>query len=177
MAGRHSKRREVFLSHSSKDRRFVAKLAAALKKHGVSYWFSVSHIAGARQWHDEIGRALQRCNWFLVVLTPDSVKSAWVKNELLFALNNERYRERIIPVLLKRCNHKRLSWTISQFQFVDFTLDFQKGCRELLRVWKLRNRVQSIRCVVRRWGPHGWRDERAGSKRRTRLLQARLRLH
>jgi len=33
------------------------------------------HIVAAKQWHDEIGNALSRCDWFIVVLTPDSVRS------------------------------------------------------------------------------------------------------
>ncbi len=128
-------RREVFLSHSSKDRKFVLRLARMLKRHKVRYWYSATHIAGAKQWHDEIGRALARCDWFLVVLTPDSVSSPWVKRELLFALNDARYHERIIPLLRKPCKHPRLSWTLAEFQFVDFSGDFDGGCRRLMQVW------------------------------------------
>ena len=98
---------EVFLSHSSKDLDFVVRLARVLKRHKIRYWYSATHIAGAKQWHDEIGRALARCDWFLVVLTPDSVRSPWVKRELLFALNEFRYNERIIPVLRRPCEYSR----------------------------------------------------------------------
>jgi len=130
-------RRYVFLSHSSRDRAFVRRLARELKRHGVRYWYSATHIAGAKQWHDEIGRALARCNWFLLVLTPDAVRSSWVKRELLFALNEDRYNERIIPLLRKPCDYSRLSWTLPNLQLVDFTANFQLGCRQLLRIWGL----------------------------------------
>jgi len=130
-------KREVFLSHSSQDRSFVVRLARTLKQHKIKYWYSATHIAGAKQWHDEIGRALARCEWFLVVLTPDSVRSVWVKRELLFALNQDRYNERIIPVLRKPCDFTRLSWTLDEFQFVDFTRNFDWGCQRLLRIWEI----------------------------------------
>lgn len=130
-------RREVFLSHANKDRDFVVRLAHMLKNHKVHYWYSAAHIAGAKQWHDEIGRALRRCDWFLIVLTPNSVRSQWVKRELLFALNEGRYNERIIPVLRKPCKYSRLSWTLPEFQLVDFSGSFDLGCRQLLRIWKL----------------------------------------
>ena len=130
-------RREVFLSHSSKDRDFVVRLARALKAHKVRYWYSAVHIVGAKQWHDEIGRALRRCDWFLIVLTPDSVRSQWVKRELLFALNERRYNERIIPLLRKPCEYARLSWALPEFQLVDFSGSFDMGCRQLLRIWKM----------------------------------------
>jgi TIR domain len=130
-------RSAVFLSLSSKDRDFVVRLARVLKDHKGRYWYSAAHIAGAKQWHDEIGRALRRCDWFLIVLTPDSVRSQWVKRELLFALNEGRYNERIIPVLRKPCEYSRLSWTLPEFQLVDFSGSFDVGCRQLLRIWKL----------------------------------------
>jgi hypothetical protein len=131
----------VFLSHSSSDRRFVEGLARFLKEQGIRYWFSVAHIVGATQWHDEIGAALDRCTWFLVVLTPSSVRSEWVKRELLFALNAKRYKERIIPLLLKPCDAARLSWTLGEFQFVDFTKGLEAGYGQLLRVWRRKART------------------------------------
>ena len=76
-------KREVFLSHSGRDRGFVVRLARVLKTHKIKYWYSETHIVAAKQRHDEIGDALSRCDWFIVVLTPDSVRSQWVKRELL----------------------------------------------------------------------------------------------
>jgi|SRR5579862_268356 len=135
MAGSLPAKREVFLSHSSQDRAFVVRLAAVLKAHRVKYWYSATHIVAAKQWHDEIGKALARCDWLLVVLTPQSVRSQWVKRELLYALNQDRYNERIIPLLRKPCNYAQLSWTLPEFQVLDFSGNFDVGCRTLLRVW------------------------------------------
>ena len=128
-------RKGVFLSPSTKDRKFVLSLARTLKGHRIPYWYSATHIAIARQWHDEIGKALKRCDWFLVVLTPDAVKSDWVKRELLFALSDNRYNKRIIPLLLKNCNYSDISWTLPSFQFVDFRNDIEAGFRRLFRLW------------------------------------------
>lgn len=137
MPPKEGPQKEVFLSHSNKDRRFVGHLARVLKGHKVRYWYSAAHILGAKQWHDEIGRALRRCEWFLIILTPDSVRSQWVKREMLFALDDIRYNERIVPLLLKPCDYSRLSWTLPEFQLVDFSGSFELGCRQLLRIWKM----------------------------------------
>jgi hypothetical protein len=67
-------------------------------------FLSKANIQGAQQWHDQIGTALRRCDWFLLVLSPQSVQSRWVKHELIYALQENRYRERIIPVLYKTCD-------------------------------------------------------------------------
>lgn len=134
---RSSLPREVFLSHSARDRRFAGRIARVLRRHGIPVWYSHTNILGAKQWHDEIGRALARCDWFAVLLSPHSVKSLWVKRELVYALNEARYDNRIVPVLYKPCAHANLSWTLAEFQFVDFIDDFDQGCRSLLRVWGL----------------------------------------
>ena len=71
--------RELFLSHSGADTKFVKRLARALAAHGVTCFVSEQHIQAAQDWHDRIGDALQRCDWFLAVLSPEAVRSEWVK--------------------------------------------------------------------------------------------------
>jgi hypothetical protein len=71
-------------------------------------------------------------------MSPHAVNSEWVKRELVFALNNAQYRGRIVPLLRRRCEYQRLSWTLDQSQFVDFTSSADEGLKELMRVWGLR---------------------------------------
>jgi len=135
---------KIFLSHSSTDRAFVLRLVEVFKQNQISFWYSETDIQGARQWHDEIGRALAKCNWFLLVVTPNAIRSPWVKRELLFALEQKRYNERIIPLLHKHCKYTRLSWTLSGFQIVDFTLNFEAACQKLLRIWGSGDRSHAV---------------------------------
>lgn len=128
---------EVFLSHSSSDHDFVNNLANMLRSHGIPVWYSQTNILGAQQWHDEIGRALIRCDWFVVVLSPNSVASMWVKRELLFALQQTRFEKKIVPILYQDCDIDSLSWVLSSLQMVDYRNRFEEGCRDLLRVWGL----------------------------------------
>ena len=64
--------KEIFLSHSNLDRSFADSIAETLRGHGIPVWYSQTNILGAQQWHDEIGEALKRCDWFIVFfhLTP-----------------------------------------------------------------------------------------------------------
>jgi hypothetical protein len=41
----------------------------------------------------------------------------------------------IVPVMLTDCSFESLSWTLSAFQRIDFTDNFDDGCRALLRIW------------------------------------------
>jgi hypothetical protein len=135
-------RGEIFLSHASHDQAFATRLAAALTRHRLKVFYSRKSLRGAQQWHDEIGKALRRCNWFLVVLSPAAVKSEWVRRELVYALQSKRYHKRIAPLLFRPCDVDRLSWTISGFQHIDFRKDFDAAASDLLALWKVRYRTK-----------------------------------
>jgi hypothetical protein len=129
---------EAFLSHSSKNGAFADRLASVLSGHKIKTFYSKKSIRGAQEWHDEIGAALKRCDWFLLVLSPQSVASRWVKHELIYALQENRYRGRIVPLQYKTCDADSLSWTLPGFQWIDFRKDFDQGCKELLALWNRR---------------------------------------
>jgi hypothetical protein len=127
---------EVFLSHSSRDRRFTKRIADFLRSRGIRAWYSEHHIRGAQRWHNAIGRALARATHLLVILSPDSVTSTWVYRELTYALQRRRFDESIIPILYRSCDVERLSWTLSGIQILDFRRrSFEQGCAALLRVF------------------------------------------
>ena len=128
---------EVFLSHSSQDRQFASDLAGVVRRHGIPVWYSQTNILGAQQWQDEIGAALQRCDWFALVLSPNSAESMWVKRELSYALQQNRFENRIVPIVYQASNFEQLSWTLSLFQMIDFTGVHDDGYRDLLRIWGL----------------------------------------
>ena len=128
---------EIFLSHSDCDRQFVEDLVAMMRRHGLPVWYSRTNILGAQQWHDEIGAALHRCDWFVLVLSPSAVESMWVKRELMFSLQQNRFENKIVPLLYQPCDYDQLSWTLSSFQMIDFTQTFEQGCRDLLLLWGL----------------------------------------
>jgi hypothetical protein len=139
MASRKRKTRtlpvEVFLSHSAKDKRFLKRLVPVLRDHGLSAWFSEHGIRGAAQWHDEIGAALARCDWMIVILSPAAVASRWVKREVTHAVEEPRFDGRIIPLRISVCSAKELSWVLPQIQTIDFIGRFDDACRELFAIW------------------------------------------
>jgi hypothetical protein len=129
--------KEVFLSHSSKNRALAAFLAQTLRNHGIPVWYSPTNIKSAEQWHDEIGKALRRCDWFLVLLTKASVSAKWVRMELFYALNHNRYNNHILPVKAERCKYEDLSWTLGEIQRVNFNGRTNAGFKQILATWGL----------------------------------------
>lgn len=132
--------RELFLSHAHQDEDLALRLAADLRRHGVRVWISERHITPSRQWLDEIGRALDRCDWFAVLLTPAAVTSLWVQREVYFALEQKRYGGRIVPLLVTKCNIKKLAWPLTAIQMIDFT-PYPRGVRDLLAIWGIAHRT------------------------------------
>lgn len=126
---------EIFISHSSVDHPFATRIGDVLEAHGLPYWYSRRDIVGAQQWHDEIGKALARCDWFLLILSPAATASKWVKRELSYALQEDAYEGRLVVLDYQPADPKKLSWTLPGLQWVDFQHSFEDGCRELLRVW------------------------------------------
>jgi hypothetical protein len=127
--------REIFLSHASKDRRQARELAQALRDVGLKVWYSESHLQGAQPWHDELGRALKRCDWLLLLLTPSAIRSKWVKRELVYALSDDRYEDHIIPFILKPCNPLKLSWVLQTIQMIDATSNRSAAIQKVSTLW------------------------------------------
>ena len=137
--------KEIFLSHSSQDREITSRIAETLRNHGIPVWYSASNIRGAQQWHDEIGKALKRCDWFLVLLSNHSIASQWVKRELSYALIHSQYNGKILPITLENCDYESLSWTLDSFQMVDLHADYEAGCRDILNTWGFGLDVDNLR--------------------------------
>ena len=128
---------EVFLSHSNLDQDFVTNLANMLRHHGIPVWYSQTNIIGAQQWHDEIGPALRRCDWFLLVLSHNSVASMWVKRELIFTLQQNRFENRIVPYFIRIVTLRVFLGCYLAFRLLISKEPFEESCRELLRIWGL----------------------------------------
>lgn len=134
---------EVFLSHASEDSPMPQNLATTLIRHGVPVFFSPVNITGAQQWQNEILGALQRCDWFVVILSPNAINSMWVRREVAYALQDRRYEDRIIPLKYIDCALESLQW-LTLFQIINLAADFKSGCRELLRVWGIGLREELV---------------------------------
>jgi hypothetical protein len=128
--------RELFLSHSSQDREAAERLVKLLQDHGIAVFYSPQNIVGSQQWQNEILAALERCDWFAVLLSPNAVQSMWVQRECAFAFQEPRFNNCIVPILFQECDLGPMKW-LRIWQMVNISTDFGEGCRQLLRIWGL----------------------------------------
>jgi hypothetical protein len=102
----------VFISYSSKNRNYANKLADKLRQYGIEVWIDQSKIQGGDEWWEKIEKAITDCVAFLVIMSPDSKTSKWVKREMHLADNLDKPT---FPLLLAGNN-----WSIYvDKQFID----------------------------------------------------------
>ena len=104
---------DVFISHASEDAEWARKLAQALKRSRLSAW-DPTEVRPSDNWSLESGKALEKAQAMIVLLSPASGRSDAVKHEIDYALSTKRFRERLIPVMVKRT--KRFPWILAELQ-------------------------------------------------------------
>ena len=94
----------IFVSHSHKDDAFTQRLVSDLHAAGAEVWVDVAGISHGN-FMQRIDEALQRCDWMVLVLTPNALASQYVKDEVYTALHrvNQGYMRDVIPILAAPC--------------------------------------------------------------------------
>ncbi|GAB5444933.1 MAG: hypothetical protein Fues2KO_52820 [Fuerstiella sp.] len=71
----------VFVSYSEKDSELADELVGMLRRRGVSCFLAKRTIDAGAYWLDEIRQAIHRSREMIMLITPESEKSAWVMIE------------------------------------------------------------------------------------------------
>ena len=94
----------IFVSHASADDSFVATLRRELAAHHLPVWVDSRQLRGGDKLKPEIKKAIETASQVIVVLSPHTVNSPWVRREIKLALAVEKRRQaegyRVIPLLL-----------------------------------------------------------------------------
>jgi TIR domain len=91
---------KVFISHAHTDEPLVRDIAARLEAAGLEVWEDTREILPGDNWADKVAQALQESEAMVVLLTPEAIRSPWVRREIEYALGAPGYRKRMIPVLV-----------------------------------------------------------------------------
>lgn len=86
-----------FISYSSKDQQFADRLHADLQAKGVRCWFAPHRIAAGKKIHEQIDEAIRLHERLLLILSPASMESEWVRTEIEKARKRElREKRRVL---------------------------------------------------------------------------------
>ena len=117
---------KAFVSYSRADTDFVLRLCQDLRAAGASIWLDKLDIHPGEEWDEAIERGLSECGRMLVVLSPNSVASENVLDEIGSALSRKKT---IIPVLYRDCE---IPYRLNRIQYVDFRTDYGERLKSLL---------------------------------------------
>lgn len=122
----------VFLSHSSKDKKFIRRLAADLESHGIGVWLDEQQIHVGDSINDKISQGLADSDYLLIVLSEDSVNSEWVKKELNSMMMQEiqAKKVKVLPIKLSNCT---IPYLLADKKYADFMVSYADGLKEVLR--------------------------------------------
>ncbi len=127
---------QVFISYSRKDLEFVDRLANDLTTAGFKVWYDLSGLEAGSQWGNEIQKAIDASQFFLVVLSQNSVKSNWVEREFLRASDQGL---KIIPILCQKCSLPL--WSLN-LHFIDMQgKNYSRKYQELLKLMGVQSTV------------------------------------
>jgi predicted aspartyl protease len=131
-----SKTKRAFLSHNSKDKVFVRRLASDLDRNGVDVWFDEWRIKPGESISGSIAEGLKKYNNFVLIMTPNCMTSKWVARELsvaIYRFNSKQKKgqkgTKIVPALAKECS---IPLWLSDIKYVDFRRCYRKAFKELL---------------------------------------------
>jgi TIR domain/Pentapeptide repeats (8 copies) len=91
-----------FISYSAKDEDFAKRLHARMVKEDLTVWFAPADIQGGQKLREQIDRAIQLHDRFLVVLSKFSMNSKWVIHEIRRARESKigKHQMKFFPIRL-----------------------------------------------------------------------------
>lgn len=121
---------QLFLSHSSADTEFIARLALDLTTLQHTVWLDKWTIRVGDCISQEIDRGLSGCDYVVLALSRAAVQSGWVDREWRSKYVQEVKEQRVIilPVLLEDCNIPPL---LLDKRYADFRRSYAVGLVEL----------------------------------------------
>jgi hypothetical protein len=110
-------RRTVFISSAASDALVARELATQLQAAGVDTWNATTEALPGANLSAELGRALDRADALIVLISPAAVKSSMVLHEIQFALGQEKLQDRLIPVMVKQTPTDDIPWILRTLQW------------------------------------------------------------
>src|ERR1051326_2105568 len=118
---------QYFVSYARVDGDFALKLAQDLRAAGVNLWLDQLDILGGERWDHAIEKALAECGAMIAVLSPESLASNNVLDEISYALEASKT---VVPLLLRPC---AIPFRLRRVQHVNFVSSYGSGLSHLLR--------------------------------------------
>jgi hypothetical protein len=118
---------KIFFSYSRADSEFALRLGKDLRDKGANIWLDQLDISPGSTWDVEVENALNSSAFMLALLSPDSMASKNVMDEVNYAIEEKK---KVIPVLIRNC---KIPFRLRRLQFVDFSKNYDQALARLLQ--------------------------------------------
>jgi hypothetical protein len=133
----------IFVSYSSKDRPFALGLVKELQELGANVWIDQLGIGLGENWDNAIEEALEKSETFMLILSPTSVESPNVQDEVSIAINTNK---KMVPILIEEC---KLPMRWQRRQYADLANNPDKAINDILTFLGLQEKAsESLRKVL-----------------------------
>lgn len=129
----------IFISHSSKDRAVISRLAADLKRLNFSVWLDEWSVVVGQSIPSEIEHGLGKAQFVIVAVSRHAVESRWVDREWKAAYWDEVSRG-VVKILPIRLDDAMMPMLLAGKKYADFRESYEVGLQELLSAldWHVR---------------------------------------
>jgi hypothetical protein len=117
---------KTFISYTRSDQVFARRLYDDLRSAGIDVWLDQNDIKPGEPWDESVVAALKKSTAVIVILTPVSVASRSVLDEISFALGENK---RVVPVLLRDCE---IPFRIARLHYTDFQTHHASALKHLI---------------------------------------------
>jgi len=90
---------KAFISFSSHDKMAAEEFAELLRLHYIDFFYSERSLKGG-YFTEDITKAIDECHKFIVLVSPNAIKSEWVRNEVSMAMSRDHLRGNVLPILI-----------------------------------------------------------------------------
>ncbi|MFP4324092.1 MAG: SUMF1/EgtB/PvdO family nonheme iron enzyme, partial [Anaerolineales bacterium] len=107
----------IFISYSRKDKALADYIARQLRHRGAEVFIDYQKLIAGEDFIGRLGQEINRADYFVLLVSPRSVASRWVRAEVAWAFTQEKP---IIPVSLEPTSIHDLFFLVNLEQ-IDFT--------------------------------------------------------
>jgi hypothetical protein len=119
----------IFISYSRRDDESMRTITFFLRDKGFKVWVDNEKlIPGTSAWEEAIENAIKNASAVIVILSPESKNSEWVRREITYA---DQFQKRVFPVLIKGNEEESLPLRLVTRQYVDLRGDEEAGLESL----------------------------------------------
>lgn len=114
---------QIFISYSRKDVEFARRLTESFAAQDMESWVDWEDIPPSVDWVKEIEKGIEETDFFVFIVSPDSIRSDACAQEVAHAVLNGK---RIVPVVARDIDVKEVPSTISHLNWTFFSRPLDK---------------------------------------------------